>query len=167
MYATGLALPNRPLLRLKNFLDDRPVLRKRWLTEAVDISIFTDSLLIPGDRSVRTKKVDPSWRKRWSWVVLKVDCLDAYRPIVLDRELEGRDLMLKLLFPLKTPIFALRVGPRPMRVVAVDVRGVISIPSLFTLGNTLSDKVSLLRKSELDAFSRKLEQSGFVEIIEI
>jgi len=121
---------NQPLRRFGNLLSDATVLTTRW-TPWLRPFVFSNQFLrVPANKVALSKADDPDWRKNWYWVVLasteNLNCRPFYT--VDDQEAWWG---MRTLFPLKTRLFAMRLGPSPFRLTTIDNSGLVSRPCFF------------------------------------
>ena len=124
-----LAIPNYPVRRLWNTLRDEPYSWNQWLVFPRDDVEFEQTLTLPNDPEAKAKEVDPNWRRNWSWILLRSLGPEVYYPIRID--LADDRFVERSYQPLYSKYFAMRIGPKPVKVVTVDLDGNFSVPEIF------------------------------------
>ncbi|MCA9355257.1 hypothetical protein KC865_01760 [Candidatus Kaiserbacteria bacterium] len=141
-------IPNHPFRRLKNLIDDGPFWRKRWVPRVLDHLVINTSLQLPRCYECKTKKEDPDWRKNWKWVLLESAGPVEYWPIYFSFIKHGFGM--GTLLPIRTRLFVMRIGDRPIELITIDNTGNVYKPEFAFLDE--SDKPLILGKNEMLLF---------------
>ena len=153
-------MKNALITRFLNFVTEDDWLHKRWrapllFSSAEDL----DVLKIPLVRDT-SKQVDPNWRKNQRWVLLSslgpLEC----RPCVFWSKPQGEAMAMTTWLPLKTRLFAMRVGPEHIWVDTVNEYRMVRKPSFYDpYGH---DQPLILGYSEMKIFVDSVGKATFV-----
>ena len=117
-------IPNNPVRRTANFLRDGSLIKKRWMKVDVHSPQPPGVLVVSGDENAIAKTVDPDWRNNWKWTLIRSMKSAYFCPMCITSPCPyPRCTGIVTLFPVKTPVFAMRVGPDTMDVISVDSFG--------------------------------------------
>ncbi len=153
---------NHPVTRLANYFAEDDFWHKRWVPTLLPDKVREEvvrevPMLLPEDRSQRPKTKDPEWRNKWKWVLLasqgNIECcphiVSTMRHPFVSRNIICRDAVRKL-NPLRTRLFAMRVGPSPTYVVTIDKKDRVYVPAIFK--NLSDDKPIILPYAEMRTY---------------
>ena len=113
-------IPNYPMRRAQNYFADRPFWSRRWISQPLSrIAPGFENLHVAGDPNMKPKHEDPDWRKNWGWALFESTGALETSPYFFS-ELKVDEVGMRLMFPIKTRHFAMRIGPDPILLLTVD-----------------------------------------------
>lgn len=141
------------LNRFGNYLSDGPFLQKRWIitSKKTDNLIAHEGLMVPGVRRAKSKYSDSNWRKNYNWVLLCSTGSVICYPIYSNRP-DSRYGM-KLLRPIRTRMFAMRVGEKPFWLVTINSEGKVSIPKFCSMFSGTPHEYTVMSKDDIEYIS--------------
>tara|TARA_B100000508_G_C11456212_1_gene276870 strand:+ start:398 stop:862 length:465 start_codon:yes stop_codon:yes gene_type:complete len=90
------------------------------------------STQITGDPEQQSKSNDPAWRIRWHWQLLYCNSETPFRPMTY----VGGSMWSGPLLPVKTKLFAVRVGPLSSQWICRLTNRDVLVPSKYTLDSS-------------------------------